>query len=138
MDCQITQQGIFYPIIVKQPWNNYESIHYYFFNFCSRTEEDWEVSSFVMSCYLKLDNTPVYDLSPPATLSFKTSVGSLEIYAFRGRSFRNHEKESGMVIFQKLLQRKIFPKISCKQLTQYPTSFPHAIKLAPSPPARTY
>jgi len=35
---------------------------------------DWEVSSLVMSCFLMLDNVPVKDLSPPARLTFNTSV----------------------------------------------------------------
>lgn len=35
---------------------------------------DWEVSSSLMSCFLMLDNVPVKDLSPPASLTFHTSV----------------------------------------------------------------
>ncbi|KAJ7381531.1 hypothetical protein OS493_001680, partial [Desmophyllum pertusum] len=42
-------------------------------NATSGSEENWNVSSFVMSCILKLDDKPVYDLSPPALLTFKTS-----------------------------------------------------------------
>ncbi|XP_015754902.1 PREDICTED: adhesion G-protein coupled receptor D1-like [Acropora digitifera] len=35
---------------------------------------DWEASSLLMSCFLMLDNVPVKDLSPPASLTFNTSV----------------------------------------------------------------
>lgn len=37
---------------------------------------DWEASSLLMSCFLMLDNVPVKDLSPPASLTFNTSVSS--------------------------------------------------------------
>lgn len=37
---------------------------------------DWEVSSLVMSCFLMRDNVPVKDLSPPARLTFNTSVST--------------------------------------------------------------
>lgn len=37
---------------------------------------DWEVSSLLMSCFLMLDNVPVKVLSPPARLTFNTSVST--------------------------------------------------------------
>ncbi|KAL9976389.1 hypothetical protein ACROYT_G013687 [Oculina patagonica] len=42
-------------------------------NTTSGNEDNWHVSSFVMSCFLKVDDKSVYDLSPPALLTFKTS-----------------------------------------------------------------
>ena len=35
---------------------------------------DWKVSSSLMSCFLMLDNESISDLSPPARLTFNTSV----------------------------------------------------------------
>ncbi|XP_044175112.1 adhesion G-protein coupled receptor D1-like isoform X1 [Acropora millepora] len=35
---------------------------------------DWEVSSSLMSCFLMIDNVPFRNLSPPARLTFNTSV----------------------------------------------------------------
>ena len=49
-------------------------------SFCCRGNEDGDlfVSSSVMSCFLELDEKPVYDLSPPAILTFKTLVSAFD------------------------------------------------------------
>ena len=41
---------------------------------CSETGDEFHVSSLVMSCYLALGDKPVYNLTSPALLYFKTSV----------------------------------------------------------------
>lgn len=88
---------------------------------------DWEVSSLVMSCSLMLDNVPVKDLSPPARLTFNTSVSTGPLsslpavyltYVLTWKCYRCTTRNS--VSFQGMLLR--YPTCSCF-LNKIPNSF---------------